>query len=654
MRLSRTMIVLFVLGALSTMALAAVPTTASYQGRLTTSAGAPVPNGTYSVRFSLWSAPTMGTESWSETQMVTVSEGLFSTELGSISGGFFDISVCPPYCDAWLQIEVTISGSVSVMSPRTHLAATPWSLVSRSLYNETSSGAYITKVSQKGGEDGSVTQDMEADADGDGHADYSLNDTVSITSASRRLGHDSDDDGTLDNTVDMSVTPTTSSVAINTKGTGADKGRTISSTTYPDSAVQILSSDEDGDGIAEIDVTLTNVPGSGTATPKGRVATSHDSDDDGTPNNTAEMIVTPTTSSVAINTKGTGADKNRIVSTTTPDSVIHELLYDDDQVGSELTVLYRAKAGKTGSTKRCAAVTPTDSSSSDEYQTPDSLNEEVSITGGGGAGGTFLYGAKTGKTGRAKRCETFDASARSLTTELQTPDSTVDESSFYSSGSLRLNYKAKQGSSGSTKRCAFTGPSSSSGIDEDCDDLHSTIFMSHSSGGNNHSSDVSCDASRSSMQFSSSNLIGTGTALTLQTDVGGIVNPIEHSSGAHLTAGGDWTNASDKNLKENFEKVDGSEILEKIEDLPISEWNYKTEGDDAKHIGPTAQDFSNTFGLGGNNKTISTIDPSGVALVAIKELTKQNKELKRKNSELESKLNDLQKQIEKLASSMKK
>jgi hypothetical protein len=46
--------------------------------------------------------------------------------------------------------------------------------------------------------------------------------------------------------------------------------------------------------------------------------------------------------------------------------------------------------------------------------------------------------------------------------------------------------------------------------------------------------------------------------------------PIQHSSGAHLTAAGDWTNASDENLKENFSKVDGEELLGKIEELPIS------------------------------------------------------------------------------------
>jgi hypothetical protein len=126
--------------------------------------------------------------------------------------------------------------------------------------------------------------------------------------------------------------------------------------------------------------------------------------------------------------------------------------------------------------------------------------------------------------------------------------------------------------------------------------------------------------------------------------------PIQHSSGAHLTAAGDWTNASDENLKENFSKVDGEELLEKIEELPISRWNYRIESDDVAHIGPTAQDFKKTFGVGSDGKTISTIDPSGIALAAIKELNKQNRELKEENSNLKKRIDDLAEKVEKLAS----
>ena len=109
---------------------------------------------------------------------------------------------------------------------------------------------------------------------------------------------------------------------------------------------------------------------------------------------------------------------------------------------------------------------------------------------------------------------------------------------------------------------------------------------------------------------------------------------IETSTGGYLTTGGTWTNSSDQNLKENFTPIDRQELLELLSTLPISRWNYKTEDDGAKHIGPTAQDFYARFGLGGDDKAISTIDPAGIALAAIQELYRKTKEIDELRAEL--------------------
>jgi hypothetical protein len=99
--------------------------------------------------------------------------------------------------------------------------------------------------------------------------------------------------------------------------------------------------------------------------------------------------------------------------------------------------------------------------------------------------------------------------------------------------------------------------------------------------------------------------------------------PITHSSGAFLSVGGTWTNASDRNIKENLTELDGEEILEKIKNLDITEWNYIAEGSSTRHIGPMAQDFFAAFKLGDNDRSITTVDASGVALAGIKELAKK-------------------------------
>src|SRR5205814_10324877 len=58
-----------------------------------------------------------------------------------------------------------------------------------------------------------------------------------------------------------------------------------------------------------------------------------------------------------------------------------------------------------------------------------------------------------------------------------------------------------------------------------------------------------------------------------------------------------YTFSSDRNKKENFQPVDGEEVLRKIRQFNLTSWNYI--GQDAKtlrHYGPMAQDFYEAFG----------------------------------------------------------
>jgi len=82
--------------------------------------------------------------------------------------------------------------------------------------------------------------------------------------------------------------------------------------------------------------------------------------------------------------------------------------------------------------------------------------------------------------------------------------------------------------------------------------------------------------------------------------------------------GSSWSFSSDRNLKEEFTSVDSEEILEKVTQLPLTEWNFKGYG--LRHIGPMAQDFHAAFRLGGSETTIDGGDLDGVALAAIQGL----------------------------------
>lgn len=90
-------------------------------------------------------------------------------------------------------------------------------------------------------------------------------------------------------------------------------------------------------------------------------------------------------------------------------------------------------------------------------------------------------------------------------------------------------------------------------------------------------------------------------------------------NGCELPAGGaGWTCSSDRNLKEEFVSVTPMEFLSKVVAMPLSTWRFK--GADRRHIGPMAQDFRAAFGLGADDRNITTSDVGGVALAAIQGL----------------------------------
>jgi hypothetical protein len=107
---------------------------------------------------------------------------------------------------------------------------------------------------------------------------------------------------------------------------------------------------------------------------------------------------------------------------------------------------------------------------------------------------------------------------------------------------------------------------------------------------------------------------------------GGIVFRVASTSdaatgpGCSLPAGGaaSWSCSSDRNLKDRIVDIAPQDILAKVAALPVTSWSFK--GTDRRHIGPMAQDFRALFGLGVDDKNITTSDVGGVALAAIQGL----------------------------------
>lgn len=141
------------------------------------------------------------------------------------------------------------------------------------------------------------------------------------------------------------------------------------------------------------------------------------------------------------------------------------------------------------------------------------------------------------------------------------------------------------------------------------------------------------------------NIFRNGTGNVLQLSPTSATNLMMMSNGARLTIGGAWTNASDRNAKDGISEINEEEILDKLAQLPLSSWHYKTEAQGVQHIGPMAQDFKETFGLGDSDKSIATVDADGVNMAAIKALYKRLQKLEKQNEELTRQIRELKKDL---------
>ncbi len=113
------------------------------------------------------------------------------------------------------------------------------------------------------------------------------------------------------------------------------------------------------------------------------------------------------------------------------------------------------------------------------------------------------------------------------------------------------------------------------------------------------------------------------------------------SSGAVLNAGsGSWSNLSNRKSKNKIKKLKPEDYLPLLNNLNIYEWEYTSEHG-VTHIGPMAQSFYQTFGLGNSEKHISMVDADGVTLLMIKGLNSRYNRLEKTIVKLQKPTTDI-------------
>ena len=99
-----------------------IPGTINYQGVLKDGSGIIVANGDYDFTFRIYNIESGGSALWTETKLVSITDGIFATQLGSIT------PINLPF-DAAYWLGISISGG-SEMMPRITFTSVPYSRIS--------------------------------------------------------------------------------------------------------------------------------------------------------------------------------------------------------------------------------------------------------------------------------------------------------------------------------------------------------------------------------------------------------------------------------------------------------------------------------------------------------------------------------------------
>jgi endosialidase-like protein len=137
------------------------------------------------------------------------------------------------------------------------------------------------------------------------------------------------------------------------------------------------------------------------------------------------------------------------------------------------------------------------------------------------------------------------------------------------------------------------------------------------------------NASVDRLVINSSGQIGFGGALTP-------TNPLEHGSGARLTAGGVWTDASSRALKTNIRSLTAKEAVKTVLELNPVTFEYKAQRGES-YTGFIAEDVPELVATS-DRTTLSSMDIVAVLTRVVQEQQNTIAELKAKMTRLEKRV----------------
>lgn len=128
-----TIAFLLVAGSVGPTLAADVPQLISYQGLLTLQDGSVVPDGPYTLKFSIWDNVTGGTQHFFQALSVEVEDGLYNVILSDQGSGDLATALKPDGLPRYMQVEILSGGGGTftvpvTLEPRQQIASVPYSL----------------------------------------------------------------------------------------------------------------------------------------------------------------------------------------------------------------------------------------------------------------------------------------------------------------------------------------------------------------------------------------------------------------------------------------------------------------------------------------------------------------------------------------------
>jgi hypothetical protein len=105
-----------------------------------------------------------------------------------------------------------------------------------------------------------------------------------------------------------------------------------------------------------------------------------------------------------------------------------------------------------------------------------------------------------------------------------------------------------------------------------------------------------------------------------------------------------WSVTSTRAAKTNVDPVEPQQVLDGVQSLEVSTWEYEGEdGDGAgvQHVGPMAEEFHREFDLGSSDEHINSVNADGIALAAIQGLADRLDDREERIDELEAENEEL-------------